>query len=166
MAKIILIAAIGKNNELGKNNNLIWHFKGDMKFFKEHTINHPVIMGYNTFLSLPKLLKDRENIILTHKNVKINGAIVYNDIESLMKYINSYDGSVYIIGGASIYNLFISIADILLLTEIDCEDVEADSYFPAFVKTNFFKEELGDNEENGIKYNHVKYVRKKGDKYE
>ena len=59
MKKLIVIAAIGKNNELGKDNDLIWHIKGDMNFFKENTINHHVVMGKNTFLSLPGMLKDR-----------------------------------------------------------------------------------------------------------
>ena len=53
MAKITIIAAIGKNRELGRNNDLIWHLKEDMKFFKEKTSNHKIVMGYNTFKSLP-----------------------------------------------------------------------------------------------------------------
>ena len=56
MGRLILIAAVGKNGELGKNNDLIWHIKEDMKFFKEKTINHHVLMGKNTFLSLPSIL--------------------------------------------------------------------------------------------------------------
>ena len=160
MAKIIIITAIGKNNELGKNNDLIWHIKEDMLFFKEHTINHPVIMGYNTFLSLNKPLKNRENIVLTHKNVKIDGVTIYHDIDSLIDYLNNYHDVVYIIGGASIYKLFIDLADILLLTEIDSEDLKADSYFPNFDKDAFEKEILSEEEENNLVYKHVKYMRK------
>ena len=58
--KLPIIAAIGKNNELGLNNNLIWHLKGDMKFFKETTIGHTIIMGRKTFESLPQLLEERK----------------------------------------------------------------------------------------------------------
>ena len=65
MGRLILIAAVGKNGELGKNNDLIWHIKEDMKFFKEKTINHHVLMGKNTFLSLPSMLKNRTHIVLT-----------------------------------------------------------------------------------------------------
>ena len=65
MGRLILIAALGKNGELGKNNDLIWHIKEDMKFFKEKTINHHVLMGKNTFLSLPSMLKNRTHIVLT-----------------------------------------------------------------------------------------------------
>lgn len=67
MTKIIIIAAIGKNGELGKNNNLIWHLKEDLKFFKEVTTNHIIVMGYNTFKSLPCLLPNRTHIVLTHR---------------------------------------------------------------------------------------------------
>ena len=66
MNNLILIGAIGKNGELGKNNELIWYIPDDMKFFKETTINHTVVMGYNTFISLPKLLVQRKHIVLTH----------------------------------------------------------------------------------------------------
>ena len=72
MKDLIIIAAIGKNNELGLNNNLIWHLPGDMKFFKETTINKNIVMGFNTFKSLPNLLKDRHHIVLTHKNIENN----------------------------------------------------------------------------------------------
>ena len=63
--KISLIACVGKNLELGKNNDLIWHLKGDMKFFKETTKGHHILMGRKTFQSLPKLLEDRKHLVLT-----------------------------------------------------------------------------------------------------
>ena len=60
-----IIAAIGKNRELGKNNNLIWHLPNDLKFFKEVTSNHTIIMGRKTFDSLPRMLPNRKHIVLT-----------------------------------------------------------------------------------------------------
>ena len=69
MVSIKIIAAIGKNNELGINNELIWHLKEDLKFFKEETMGHKIVMGYNTFLSLPKLLPGRTHIVLTHHEI-------------------------------------------------------------------------------------------------
>ena len=69
MKDLIIIAAIGKNNELGLNNNLIWHLPGDLKFFKENTINKSIVMGLNTFKSLPNLLKNRNHIVITHQNI-------------------------------------------------------------------------------------------------
>ena len=62
---ISIIAAIGKNNELGKNNGLIWHLPNDLKFFKEKTINQTIVMGYNTFVSLGRVLPKRTHIVLS-----------------------------------------------------------------------------------------------------
>ena len=160
MAKLIMIAAIGKNNELGKNNDLIWRLKGDLKFFREQTTNHKIVMGYNTFESLPGLLPKREHIILTHKNIKIDGAKIFNTFEGLTKYLATIDEDVYIIGGASIYQLFIDIADELVLTEIDDEYFEADVYFPQFDKKDCNVEVIQECEENNIKYRHVKYIKR------
>ena len=66
---ISLIAAIGKNYELGKNNNLIWYIKGDLKFFKETTMGHPIVMGRKTFESLPKVLPGRKNIVISKSDI-------------------------------------------------------------------------------------------------
>ena len=62
---VSMIAAVGKNLELGKNNDLIWHFKEDMKFFKDTTMGHTVVMGRKTFESLPKALPGRKNIVIS-----------------------------------------------------------------------------------------------------
>ena len=67
MGNITLIAAIGKNRELGKNNDLIWRFKEDMEFFKKQTLGKPVLMGSRTLESLPKLLPERKHIVITSK---------------------------------------------------------------------------------------------------
>lgn len=68
MKNITMIAAIGKNNELGKKNDLIWHFSEDMRFFREQTINKPIIMGRKTLESLPKLLPKRKHIVLSRRS--------------------------------------------------------------------------------------------------
>ena len=67
MDNITMIAAVGKNLELGKDNHLIWPIKEDLAFFREQTINRPIIMGMNTYLSLPRLLPKRKHIVLTRK---------------------------------------------------------------------------------------------------
>lgn len=160
MAKIIMIAAIGRNNELGKNNDLIWRLKGDLKFFREQTINHKIVMGYNTFESLPGLLPKREHIILTHKNIQIDGTQIFNDFEDLNNYLSTLDEDIYVIGGASIYKLFIDIADELVLTEIDAECLDADVYFPPFDKKDCDVEVIKECEENDIKYRYIKYTKR------
>ncbi len=159
--KISMIACVGKNLELGKNNDLIWHLKGDMQFFKEKTINHIVVMGSKTFKSLPGVLKDRTNIVLTRKkdNSYPKEVIVFNSIsEFLEKYKNTCE-EIFIIGGANIYREFLNLADTLYLTEVDSK-TDADVYFPNFDYNLYTKEVLSQNEENGIKYKHVLYRRK------
>lgn len=160
MDKLILIAAIGKNNELGKDNKLIWYLPNDLNFFKKNTMNKPIIMGYNTFKSLPKLLPNRKHIVLTHKDIVFpNGVDVYHDKESLLIDLEQYDGDVFVIGGASIYKQFIEDADKLILTEIDESEKLADVYFPFFNKDDYVKTVLGENQDNGIRYKHLEYKR-------
>ena len=65
-----IIAAVGKNRELGKNNDLIWHLHEDMKFFKENTMGKPIVMGKKTLDSLPKLLPGRKHLVLTHQDIE------------------------------------------------------------------------------------------------
>ena len=157
----ILIAAIGKNNELGKDNDLIWRFKGDMKFFKEKTSYHKIIMGRKTFESLPKLLPNREHIVLSSNNDFDEKVKVFNDFKDLLKYYENCDEEIYIIGGESIYKLFIDYASSMYLTEIDDECKNADVYFPTFNKDDWDRRVLGLNEENDITYKHVLYQRKR-----
>ncbi len=160
MAKIIIIAAVGKMGEIGLDNKLIWPLKKDLKFFKDMTMNHKIVMGYNTFCSLPRLLPGREHIVLTHKNLKIEGIKVFNKFNELRDYLNALDEEVFIIGGESIYKLFIDDADELLLTEINRECREALAYFPAFNKEDYYKEVIREDIEEGIDFCHVRYRKK------
>lgn len=158
--KIIIIAAVGKNLELGKDNNLIWKLSGDMKFFKNITMNKNIVMGYNTFKSLPNLLPGRKHIILTHNKIDNPEVKTFSNFPNLMTYLNELDEDIYIIGGASIYNLFINIADEIVLTEINDICHNADVYFPNFDKNNWNVINLCKVDEGKISYNHVKYLRK------
>ena len=157
---INLIAAIGKNNELGKDNDLIWRLKADMKFFRETTMGHPIVMGRKTFESLPKVLPGRKNIVLSSNEIQDNEIELYKSIKEFLLNYKDYDGEVYIIGGASIYKAFIDMASKLYLTEIEAEEKEADVYFPTFNKEEYNKEIISDLEENSIKFKHVLYKRK------
>ncbi len=163
MKNVTMIAAIGKNNELGKNNDLIWKFKEDMQFFKEQTMGKTMAMGYKTFYSLRggKPLPGRKHIVLTSRNLEENPQIIIvRSLEELLKYIEEYKEEVMIIGGASIYKAMLEYADKLVLTEIDAEDKEADAFFPEFNKEEWNNEILSEHEENNIKYKHLVYKRK------
>lgn len=158
---ITLIAAIGKNGELGKNNDLIWHFHEDMKFFREQTMGKPMIMGRKTLESLPKLLPGRKHLVLSRQNIDMEGIEVFHSKEELLDYINDSLDEVMVIGGASIYNMFIENADCMLLTEIDEECPIADVYFPKFDKNDWEERVISSNESNHIKYKHIEYKRNK-----
>lgn len=162
MKNITMIAAVGKNLELGKNNKLIWPIKEDLQFFRNNTINKPIVMGRNTLESLPRLLPKRKHIVLTtntqlsvDKNVQ-----VYHNIEEVLKFIEEYKEEVMIIGGASIYEQFLEYANKLLLTEIAATDNTADAFFPNFNKSDWEREVLSVHEEKNIKYKHLVYTRK------
>ena len=159
--KLSIIAAIGKNNELGLNNNLIWHLPGDMKFFKEKTIGHTIIMGRKTFESLPQLLPNRKHIILSKRFISLEGVEVYHDIESFLdKYKNS-DEEIFNIGGASIYKELLEYTKNIYLTEIE-DTAKADTFFPYFNKEEFISQTIDTkkDEKTGIQYKHVLYKRR------
>lgn len=158
---ISIIAAIGRNGELGKNNSLIWNIPGDLKFFKDTTLNHKVIMGLNTYNSIGRELPKRKNIILTDDLTKVcnDKVILYDNLNELIKKELNNNEENFIIGGASLYNYFYNYADRMYLTLIDEEDKDADTYFPE-IQYNLWKQtELGRNEDNNIKYKHVLFER-------
>ncbi len=157
---ISMIAAIGKNLELGKNNDLIWHFSADMKFFKNTTTGNTVVMGRKTFESLPHALPNRRNIVLTNnKDLKIDGVEICHTIDEVFELCKN--DNVFIIGGGKIYSEFLNYSDKLILTEIDATCDDANVYFPHFDKELYEKEVIAENEEKGIKFEHVVYTKKK-----
>ena len=162
MKNITIIAAIGKNRELGKDNKLIWPIKEDLKFFKAQTMGKPVAMGMRTLESLSKLLPGRQHVVLTTKERELDPQIIIvHSVEELLKYVEEYGEEVMIIGGARVYAEMLEHADKLILTEIDAEDKEADAFFPAFDKDEYNCEELCQHEEDGLKYSHKVYTKKR-----
>lgn len=154
------IAAIGKNNELGKDNHLIWHIKEDMKFFQEQTQGHPVLMGRKTFDSLPKMLPGRHHIVISRSHPNYQEEVeVFDNIDDFFRAYQSRDIEIFIIGGAQIYQQFLPYANRLLLTEID--DVsDADVYFPLFDASLYSRTVLDEGKEDHIEYQFVEYRKK------
>lgn len=131
---VTIIAAIAKNNALGKNNDLIWHLPADLKRFKKITSGHHIIMGRHTFESIGKPLPNRTTVIITrNKNFKAKGCIVVNSLEEAMR-LTEHEEQVYIIGGAQIYRQALLLADALDITEVHAE-FDADVYFPVIDST-------------------------------
>lgn len=157
---ISMIAAVGKNNELGKDNKLIWRLPEDLKYFRKVTDGHAIIMGRKTFESLPKMLPNRKHIILSSNNNFPSELEVYKSIKELLDRVKQSNEEVFIIGGGSIYEQLLKYTTSLYLTEIDAECPEADVYFPKFNKEEWEKAILNKKNENSINYEQVLYRRK------
>ena len=156
---ISIIAAIGKNNELGRGNDLIWHFREDMRFFKEMTTGNTVIMGRKTFESLPHALPNRQNIVITSNSdyVADGGEVALGINEALELAKND---EVFIIGGGRVYSEFLQYADKLYLTEIDDVCQDADVFFPRFNKDDYRSKQLTDYTVDGINFKHILYTKR------
>ena len=156
---ISLIAAVGKNNELGLDNHLIFNIPGDLKFFRNTTLGKTVIMGRKTYESIGKLLPKRINIVVSNSLKETDGITIINSFEEVLdKYLNSEE-EVFIIGGESLYNYFINYAQNIYLTKVYANAV-ADKYFPSFDENNYNQTLLGENKENNLEYKHILYRRK------
>lgn len=154
---IKMIAAIGRNGELGGKNALLWHLPGDMRFFRETTRGATVIMGRLTYESIGRPLPKRRNIVISgNSDFKPEGVEVYASLEEAL---GAADGDVYVIGGASVYNQALPYADELILTEIDCDYPAADVFFPQFDKSGWQAELIAENSDDGVNYRHMRYRR-------
>lgn len=130
---ISLIAAIGKNNELGKDNQLLWHLPDDLKRFKELTTGHTIVMGRKTFESIGKPLPNRRNIVITRDtSYKKEGVEVIHSLEE----VENLPEEIFIIGGGEIYAQALPFADRLYLTQVDTT-LDADTFFPPFEKSEW-----------------------------
>jgi len=131
--RIIIIAAVADNNIIGRRNDLPWHIPEDLQHFKKLTSGKIVLMGKNTYESIVSRLgtplPNRRNIVLTNEeNYQVlPGVELIDHISKLEKIVGSDD--IYIIGGASLYNTFLSKANILEITHVH-QEPEGDTYFP------------------------------------
>ena len=135
---ITLIAAAGLNNELGKNNDLLWHLPDDFKRFKSITSGHYIIMGRKTFESFPKPLPNRTHIIISRdlKYQAPEGCFVINSLEKAIE-ICPKDETIFIIGGGEIYKQSIQLADCIELTRVN-GSFDATVFFPE-IDVNIWK---------------------------
>lgn len=157
---ISIIAAIDKNRALGYQNKLLVHLPEDLAHFKKITSGHPVIMGQNTYVSIGFALPNRVNIILSKdKNFQAQDCVVFDDLDKALEFANDKDqDEVFFIGGASVYEQAIKLADKLYLTIIDAE-YQADVWFPDYSDFKIIKEEEYESV-SGLKYKFLELVRK------
>lgn len=161
---ITIIVAMASNRAIGKNNDLLWHIPGDLKRFKKITIGHCLIMGRNTWLSLPnKPLPDRKNIVLTDDPCEcLEGCESAYSIEDSIQKCDK-DKDIFVIGGGMIYEQFLSRADRLMLTLVH-KDYDADTFFPEINIDEWQeteREDHGPDKKNDFSYSYITYLRKK-----
>ena len=151
-----LIAAVGKNKELGKNGELIFHIKDDMKFFRETTSGHKIVMGRKTWESLPSKLPNRTNIVISRHEFDGPDEIIH-DLNDFITKNKDTDEEIFIIGGGMVYVEFLKHAKNIYLTEVDAEDQEADAYFPDFDKNQYKKEIIKEGKADDLAFVISKY---------
>lgn len=127
---IIGIVAVAKNYAIGKDGKLPWHYSADLKFFKQTTLNHAVVMGFNTWKSIGKPLPERLNIVLSRSAKLENqpGVLLLHstdEVLSLAKYLNC---DLFIIGGAKTYENFTGAIDSWIVTEVPQTIEDADTF--------------------------------------
>jgi dihydrofolate reductase len=133
---ITIVVAMGKNREIGADNQLLWHLPKDLKHFKELTSGHPIIMGRKTYESIGKPLPNRTNIVISRKNDWFEeGILIVGSIKEALKFAKKIDENVFIIGGGTIYEQTIDLADQLEVTLVDAE-LKADTFFPKIDEKN------------------------------
>ena len=160
---ITIIAAIGKNNALGKDNQLLWKLPKDLKHFKSLTENHPIVMGRKTYESIGKPLPDRTNIVVSRKeNWFAEDILIVSKLKEAIKFAKKMDEEIYIIGGGNIYEQTIDLAEKLEVTQVNAE-LKADIFFPKinpkiWNKTNEINHEK--DEKNEYDFSFQTYERK------
>jgi dihydrofolate reductase len=126
-----MIVAVGQNNEIGRNNELMWHLPDDFKWFIEHTKHKTVVMGRNTMLSLGKPLKNRRNIVLSSKNEDIlEGFEYFESLDRVIREVKETESELMIIGGAQLYYHCLPLADRIYITKVGAAFEDADTFFP------------------------------------
>ncbi|OGG31304.1 diacylglycerol kinase [Candidatus Gottesmanbacteria bacterium RIFCSPLOWO2_01_FULL_46_9] len=156
-----IIAVIGRNRELGKDNKLLWHIPGDLPRFKQITSGHPVIMGRKTFQSIGRPLPGRVNFVITADSAfKAEGVTVVSSLDEAIEQAKSALGGeeMFVIGGGSVYAQAIDRADRLYLTIVDAE-AQADTFFPDYSRFGkvIFKEE---HEAEGYRFTYLTLAQK------
>ena len=158
---ISLIAAVARNRAIGLDNRLLYWLPNDLKRFKSLTTGHTVIMGRRTFESLPKgALPNRRNIVLSRGGRCFPGAETYRSLEQALSACAPGE-EVFVMGGASVYEQAMPMADRLCLTEVDDMPAEADAFFPDYSDWLPVREEVHEaDERHSHRYRFVDYIRK------
>lgn len=187
--KKYIIAAVADNGAIGRENALLWHISGDMKYFRQVTTGSPVIMGRKTFESIGRPLPKRRNIVISRSAGSIEGVEIARSLEEAFALAAGCDGGLtlsgngtqtlsvgrnesrildgspekcFVIGGGEIYRQAMAVADGLYVTEVHCKVPDADTFFPEIsseVWMEVSRSERMKDEESGLEYEFLVYER-------
>lgn len=131
--KISLVAAVARNNAIGKDNTLLWHLPADFRHFKNTTSGHYILMGRKTFDSFPKPLPNRTHLIITRRpDMKVpENCFAFSSVKAALQFAETRgEEVVYVIGGGEIYRETMGIANELVITHVEATFKDADTFFP------------------------------------
>lgn len=147
-----IIVAVAKNNAIGKNNNLLWHIKEDLVYFKKTTLGATVVMGRKTFESIGKPLPGRRNVVVSKTMSEIEGIEIFRSIDQALGSCSSNE-EVFIIGGGEIYKQSISLVQRIFLTIVDVNIPDADTFFPELDMSQW-REVFREDHSRGVSFEH------------
>ena len=165
---ISMIVARAQNGAIGKDNDMIWHLPDDMKYFKDQTREHHILMGRKNFDSLPshlRPLKNRVNLVVTRNpDWQHDGTEVFHNVEDGITFAEgNNEKELFVIGGGEIYKQCLPKADKLYITEVYAEFPDADAYFPK-IDLSQWKEisrtKHGIDDRHQYAFDFVEYIRK------
>lgn len=132
---VSIIVAIAQNGVIGDKNALLWHIKEDMRFFRQKTTSHPVIMGRKTYESLGRPLPNRTNVVVSRTVEAIEGCTVAHSLEEAIAMFSAEE-EIFIIGGAQIYAQALALADKMYITQIE-HSYQGDTSFPKWDRSQW-----------------------------
>ena len=160
--KISLIVALSSNRVIGLDNKMPWHLSADLKRFKQITMGNPIIMGRKTFESIGKPLPGRSNIIISHNtDYQQDGCLVFGSLDAALRHACMESARVFVIGGASLYEALLPLADELYLTEIQ-QEFAGDTFFPEVRAEEWrevVREDIADDPQVTFSYSFLKLIR-------
>jgi len=166
LKNLIAIACIGRNGELGAGNDLIWKFKEDLQTFKNITMGSPMVMGLNTYHSLPGILPGRKHLVIADRPFDHPPEVtVFTSLDQFLNYAQLHKVSrthpetdIFVIGGGMIYEQLLPFCDRMILTHVDDTAESCEVFFPTFDANDWTVESTQDFvSETGITYKRVEY---------
>ncbi len=159
---ISLIVAMASNRIIGDNGKMPWHLSADLKKFRKITTGFPIIMGRKTFQSIGKALPNRTNIIISNNaDYSSDGCLVFNDLNSAVTHACQLAEQVFIIGGSTLYETLLPVANTLYITQIH-QEFSGDTWFPAFDRNDWLevaREDIHDDPSVTFDYSFVQLAR-------